>query len=79
MSDPVVAQVAYDTRERPYRGFAVKASYLAAPHDQDALIEYFRDGELWKSFRYPAYRIYNIAAHFTDNVDEHLECESPTT
>jgi hypothetical protein len=64
-----VALVAYDTSEEPYRGFHVRASYLKAPKDRDAWIEIYRLGSVWRSYYYPAYRIYNIAAHFTDMVD----------
>lgn len=71
--DPRVVQVAYDTRATPYRGYAVSASYLRAPHDQNALINIFKDGSIHRSFEYPAYRIYNIAAHFSEMVDNELD------
>jgi len=67
-----VAQVAYDTKDTPYRGFHVRASYLKAPKDRDAWIEVFRQGSVWRSYYYPAYRIYNIAAHFSDMVDSQI-------
>lgn len=69
----VVSSVAYDTSDKPYRGYSVRASYLEAPNDQDALIEVFKDGAVAKSFYYPAYRIYNIAAHFSELVDNEIE------
>jgi hypothetical protein len=68
-----VESVAYDSRDKPYKGFHVRASYLKRPNDGDARIEIFRDGNLVRSFKYPAYRIYNIAAHFTEIVDGELE------
>ncbi len=71
-----IAVLAYDTKESPYKGFHVRASYLKAPKDRDAFIEIFRDGTLWRSYYYPAYRIYNIGAHFSDMVDEQLEAEA---
>lgn len=67
--DEQVESVAYDSLDKPYRGFAVRASYLKKPNDGDALIEIFRRGSVWRSYRYPAYRIYNIAAHFMEMVD----------
>ena len=71
-----IESVAYDTSEKPYRGFTVRASYLKAPRQQDALIEMFRDGKRWNCFYYPAYRIYNIVAHFNESVDAKLEEEA---
>lgn len=53
------------------RGFSVKASYLTQPKG-DALIEIFRDGEKLRWFLFPAYKIWNIAAHFGDIVDSEL-------
>ena len=51
----------------------MRASYLKAPDNQDAWIEIFKDGTRVKSFYYPAYRIYNIAAHFDEMVDNEIE------
>ncbi len=73
-----VAGVAYDTKDSPYQGFHVRASYLKAPNDRDAWIEIFRDGEPWRSYYYPAYRIYNVAAHFSDMIDEVLDDDKKT-
>lgn len=53
------------------RGFSVKASYLVQPQG-DALIEIFRDGEPLRWFLFPAYKVWNIAAHFSDIVDSEL-------
>jgi hypothetical protein len=53
------------------RGFSVKATYLTEPKG-DALIEVFRDGEPLRWFLFPAYKIWNIAAHFSDIVDSEL-------
>jgi hypothetical protein len=53
------------------RGFSVKASYLKEPKG-DALVEIFRDGEPLRWFLFPAYKIWNIAAHFSDIVDSEL-------
>lgn len=51
------------------RGFRVRGSY------QDELsgnIEITRGGKPFKTFTYPGYRIWNIAAHFHDYVSEWL-------
>jgi hypothetical protein len=77
--DASVKSVAYDSLDKPYRGFAVRASYLNEPHHADALIEIFRQGSVWRSYRYPAYRIYNIAAHFMEMVDATITKEEETS
>lgn len=53
------------------RGFRVRAWYLEdVPESKgDALIWIEREGVLLREFEYPAYRIWNIAAHFCDIVD----------
>lgn len=47
------------------RGFKFTATYLAEPKG-DALIEISRNGEMVKSLLWPAYKIWNIAAHAED-------------
>jgi hypothetical protein len=56
----------------PDRGFSVKAFYLLHS-DGDALVEITRDGEPYRRFLWPAYKIWNIAAHFSDIVDGEIE------
>ena len=53
------------------RGFNVKAWYLENTEESkgDALIEVCYNGKIIKEFVFPAYKIYNIAAHFNDIVD----------
>lgn len=55
----------------PDRGFSIKAHYLTEP-EGDALVEITRDGEPYRRFLYPAYKIWNLAAHFTDIVDSEV-------
>lgn len=57
----------------PDRGFTVKAFYLVKPNNGDALVEVYRDGEPYRRFLFPAYKIWNIAAHFSDIVDGEIE------
>ena len=64
-------KVAYDTASAPDRGYSVRAIYLG--DSQDARIEISKDGAICRTFLYPAYRIYNIAAHFDEYVDQILE------
>ena len=56
----------------PYMGYSVKASYLKDPHGRDALVEIFKDGQPLREFIFPAYKVWNIAAHFTDIVDSEV-------
>ncbi len=56
------------------RGFNAKAWYLENTETSkgDALIEIRYQGELIREFLFPAYKIWNIAAHFSDIVDGEL-------
>lgn len=51
------------------RGFRVRGSYQDELGDN---IEITRGGRPFKTFTYPGYRIWNIAAHFRDYVDDFL-------
>jgi hypothetical protein len=56
----------------PDRGFTMKAYYLHQP-EGDALVEVYREGEPFRRFLYPAYKIWNLAAHFSDIVDGEID------
>src|SRR6202040_3725651 len=47
-------------RSGPDRGFTVKAYYLLQP-EGEALVEIYKDGETFRRFLYPAYKVWNIA------------------
>jgi hypothetical protein len=66
-----VEKIAFESKT-PDRGFTVKASYLTEPKG-DALIEIFRDGTPYRRFLYPAYKIWNIAAHFDEIVTSEID------
>ena len=66
-----IEKVAFETP--PDRGYVAKASYLKPPNDGDALIEISKDGVPLRQFLFPAYKIWNIAAHFRDIVDGEIE------
>ena len=51
------------------RGFRAKCFYLRKPHSGDALVEIYRDGRPFRRFLFPAYKVWNIAAHLSDIVD----------
>lgn len=55
-------------------GYHFKASYLTEPAN-DALIEISKNGKLVREFLFPAYKIWNIAAHAHD-IAEGLDRES---
>lgn len=59
--------------EESHRGHSVKAWYLAPPDDQNALLEFTApDGQIFQRF-YPAYRVWNISAHFGEMIDAQME------
>lgn len=51
-----------------HRGYIFIATYLLEPKGE-ALIEIKKDGKLIKEFLFPAYKIFNIAAHAEDIVN----------
>ncbi len=53
------------------RGFTGRAFYLLEPKGE-ALIEIERNGVILRRFLFPAYKIWNIEAHFGDIVDGEL-------
>lgn len=69
----VVASLAFEGPKPPDRGYTIRASYLKEPHAADALIEVMKDGHLLRRFLFPAYKIYNLQAHFRDIVDGEIE------
>lgn len=48
------------------RGFHFTATYPAADGAQQALIEIRKDGQLVKATLWPAYKVWNVAAHADD-------------
>lgn len=68
-----VESVAFEGPKTPDRGYTIRASYLKKPHDADALIEVMKDGQPLRRFLFPAYKIYNLQAHFRDIVDGEIE------
>ena len=53
-----------------YKGF-VAEGYWGAGADGRVVVT--RDGQLFKEFAYPAYKIFNIAAHWQDIVEGELQ------
>ena len=74
MANIVIEKPAF--KLEPYKGFTAEASYLSEPRG-DALVEIFRDGEPYRRFLYPAYKVWNIAAHFPEIVESEIagNCE----
>lgn len=68
-----IESVAFEGPKTPDRGYTIRASYLKAPHAADALIEVMKDGQPLRRFLFPAYKIYNLQAHFRDIVDGEIE------
>jgi hypothetical protein len=59
-------------RNENYKGYNIKAWYLKEPNNGNALIEIFKDGKIIREFNFPAYKIYNLAAHFEDIVESEI-------
>ena len=72
MENYTIEKVAFEGPKTPYLEHTVRASYLTEPHAQDALIEILKDGQVVKHFFFPSYKIWNVAAHFEDIIDELL-------
>lgn len=68
IEDYKIEKIAFESKA-PDRGYTCRASYLEKPNDGNALIEILKDGEPLRKFLFPAYKIWNIAAHFSDIVD----------
>jgi hypothetical protein len=56
------------------RGYSAKCWYLKDTTESkgNALIVIYLKGEVLREFLFPAYKIWNIPAHFTDIVDGEL-------
>lgn len=73
MTSHEIERIAFEGPATPYRGHMIRASFLKPPRAGDAFVELFRDGEVVRSFYWPAYKVYNLQAHFTEIVDSELE------
>jgi hypothetical protein len=68
-----IESIAFEGPKTPDRGYTIRANYLKAPRNGDALIEVMKDGATIRMFLFPAYKIYNLQAHFSDIVDGEIE------
>lgn len=57
------------------RGYTIRASETE-PVSQDYLVEIMKEREIVRSFLFPAYKVYNLLAHFSDIVDSEIEKNS---
>lgn len=59
------------------RGYTAKAFYLKNTETSkgDALIQISKDGKIVREFLFPAYKIWNISAHFSDIVDSEINSD----
>ena len=73
MEEYKIDKVAFK-RDKPLRGYMFEAWYLHEPKGS-ALIRISKDDKVVKEFLFPAYKIWNIAAHENDIIDG-LEKES---
>ena len=62
-------ELIYETK--PDRGFVFR-TYTLNDHKGNGLIEVERDGKIIRSFKFPAYKVWNIAAHADDIIKSEL-------
>lgn len=67
-----IDKLVFESKESD-RGYTVRAHYLKEPDAGDVLVEIFKDGQPLRQFMFPAYKVWNIAAHFQDIVDGEIE------
>lgn len=68
-----IDQVAFEGPKTPDRGYTMKVSYLKPPKNGDALVEVMNDGVVVREFLFPAYKIYNLQAHFSQIIDSEIQ------
>ena len=68
-----IEKVAFEGPKTPDRGYTMRVSYLKKPNNGNALVEVFKDGAAIRCFLFPAYKIYNLQAHFSDIVDGEIK------
>lgn len=66
-------KLAFDRQDRGYRIRAWYRDTAEGKTDGDALVEITNKGKLLRHFLYAAYKIWNLAAHFSDIVDSEME------
>ena len=66
MSDFIRDEVAFDNESHGYRFVATYLKTADGKQSGDALIEVFRGEKAVRSFMFPAYKTWNIAAHAQD-------------
>jgi len=70
MTKPVVEKIAFQSPE--IKGFKIAAWYLTEPVG-DCLVKITKGSDLIREFLYPAYKVWNIAAHAEEIIDSEIE------
>ena len=73
MSNQIEKDVLEWKRKEDYKGYNVKCWRLKENPHKDVLIEIVKDGQVIREFLFPAYKQYNIQAHFEDIVEGELQ------
>lgn len=73
MNDLLIDRVAFTGPKTPYRGYTIRVSYLRPPDNADSLVEILKDDAVVREFLFPAYKIFNLQAHFREIVDSEIE------
>lgn len=70
---PEIEKLAFEGPKTPDRGYTMRVSYLKPPSNENALVEVMKDGKKVREFMFPAYKIFNLQAHFSEIVDSEIE------
>lgn len=57
---------------KPDRGFVFTAWDISKSTRGDALVEIRKEGNIIRSFKFPAYKVWNIPAHANDIIESEL-------
>jgi hypothetical protein len=68
-----IEKIAFEGPNIPDRGYTMRVSYLEKPDHLNALVQLFKDGIEVRKFLWPAYKTYNLQAHFSEIVDSEIE------
>jgi hypothetical protein len=71
MNDVIIDKLAFESRD-PRDGFTLHVYWLTKPKG-DALVEIRKDEQPYRRFLYPAYKVFNLSAHWEDIVQSEIQ------
>lgn len=70
MSEPVIDKITFESPD--IKGYRISAWYLLHPKS-DCLVRVTKGEEIVREFLYPAYKVWNLAAHAEEIIDSEIE------